>query len=162
MVWTHDSTNSTVSQRVAIQVAEYLSRDCFYESFFRQEKTSVDKSFLHTNLCTSTNCEELLRTIGKGGRRGCKKTGVLPTMYTTFGRTDTCGVSSADVEMVQEALSLRNCAHAGPPTEPFEAVTVNTYSTPARRDIEARGEHGGNVVLSAQPLGRLRTSIVGS
>ena len=50
----------------------------------------------------------------------------LPYVFT-LGLMDTCGTASADVDTMQEALSLRSRDHAvTPPSSPLEAVTVNT------------------------------------
>ena len=78
---------------------------------------------------------------------------MLRTMYAllTFGRMETLGISSADVETTQEALSLRYCAQAGPPTEPFEAVTVKVYSTPARPGTENSGSRSSMVGAALAP-----------
>lgn len=47
-------------------------------------------------------------------------------MYVfAFGATETSGMSCADVETTQDALSLRTSDHRGPPEKPLDAVTVN-------------------------------------
>ena len=72
-------------------------------------------------------------------------------------------MSIADVDTKHDALSLRYWDHTAPPSEPFETVTVKTYSTPARRGMPKQVAHvrrgsGGNAqTLVAQVEVALRS-----
>ena len=55
-------------------------------------------------------------------------------MLLTFGVIETSGTSDTDVVTEHDALSLLYCDHSGPPSEPLDATTVKTYSTPVRED----------------------------
>lgn len=58
-------------------------------------------------------------------------------MLLTFGVIETSGTSDTDVMTEHDALSLLYCDHSGPPSEPLDATTVKTYSTPVCEDETA-------------------------